>query len=606
METTRRSIYTTNQSYEPACYGHAVARCLSRFLRLRLGIESTYTHGDTSYNLYLYNTYICKNKIFRCLEKFQQSEYKIGEFDPIKGRPLAGNEIVSVLLFYFIYKVVVKEYGCGGNSIDSIKHFFNYIKSNVITEEYIINIFIDEITFKKEDDVTGHNEDHVTEHKIENYKDDIKKLSKMLNQIKLLDIKPSFFITKFFKHMKIEEVQFAKNMLKYILAFGYYAFLAIEQIHEGDSKIEGHLMCISNYNQSDSTLKIKNSYGDNSYSLHLKEENYIKLPLDTNNELIITIDQLISFQGNAQIVVFFDSNYLKGYVPLTVFIEISIKYFKTCVMLKLASQGYYVEDPDINLFIPLIDSMTLDYDNIGSPKHIELMDAKRKSLVECLIHYFTYMDTFYLNPIYSIKDGKINEDFELHIKYLLLFILVKAGIITDNIFKDKAFDISKLRSIQLDNTIGCKYDGYNLSICEVLNHFTNLYKLRGEKKIYIQPPPQISDSSHLLQYRIFKETTIPIVDKIFNTLLEENIGFKASRYKIFQPFHKRVLTSHQRSDLKTRGNRYRLKRWVYRPFSKYGGKITRNINGMKISTRRKTKPRRKLAKTKYSQYKIVK
>lgn len=573
MRTSRRSIYTTNQFVEPACYGHAVARCLSRFLRLRLGIESTYTHEDTAYNLYLYNTYICKNKIFRCLESFQQLEYKIGEFDSIKGRPLAGNEIVSVLLFYFIYKVVVKEYGCGGNSINSIKHFFNYIKSNVITEENIINIFIDEITFKK-DDVTGHNEDRVTEHKIENYKDDIKKLSEMLNQIKLLNIKPSFFMTKTFKDMNIEELQIAKIILKYILAYGYYAFLVIEQIHEGDSENEGHLMCISDYNQDDSTLKIKNSFGNNSYRLHLKEGNYIKLPLDTNNEISITIDQLINFQGNAQIVVFFDENYLKGYVPLTVFNEIYIKYFKTCVMLNLASQGYYVEDPDINLFIPLINSVTLDYNNIGSQKHLELMDAKRKSLVECLIHYFAYMDTFYLNPIYSIKDDKINEDFEVHVKYFLLFVLVKAGIITnDNIFKDEAFDISKLRSIKLDNKIDCEYNGYNLSICEVLKHFTHLYKLRGTKIITIQSP----QGSHLLEYNIFKNTQMPIVDKIFATLLEENIGFKASRYKIFHPFHRRVLTPGQRTGLKTRGNRYRLKKWAYIPYSKYGGKPRKTI-----------------------------
>lgn len=571
MQTSRRSIYTTNQSHEPACYAHAVARCLSRFLRLRLGIDSTYTHGDTAYNLYLYNTYICKNKIFRCLEKFQQSEYKIGEFDPMKGRPLTENEIISVLLFYFIYKVVVKEYKCGGYAGYSIQYFFEYIKSIPITQEYIKNILIETTTFKK--DAIGHEED-VTEHKTDNYTGYIKHLEEILQQIKLMDIKPYFFVTKTFKEMNINELQIAKNMLKYILAYGYYAFLVIEQIHEGNFEIVGHLICISDYNQSDSTLKIKNSYGDIPYSLYSKEGNYIKLPLDTNNEISITIDQLINFQGNASIAVFFDSNYLKGYVPLTVFLEISIKYFKTCVMLKLASQGYYVKDPEINLFIPLIDSVTLDYDNIGSQKHVELMNAKRKPIVECLIHYFAYMDTFYLDPVYSIKDDKINEDFEVHVKYFLLFVLVKADIITnDNIFKDEAFDISKLRSIKLDNKIDCEYNGYNLSICEVLKHFTCLYNLRGTKTITIQSP----QGSHLLEYNIFKNTQMPIVDKIFATLLEENIGFKASRYKIFHPFHRRVLTPDQRTGLKTRGNRYRLKKWGYKPFSKYGGKPRKTI-----------------------------
>jgi len=563
----RRSFYVSNQSGEPACYAHAVARVLSRFLRLRLGIDSNNQNEseETSrmHNFYLYNTFVCKNKIFRCLESFQESNEYAGSI--IKSRGFTYYEIISVLLFYFIYKVVVKEYGCEGNSIDSIKYFFNYINSNVITEKNITDIFIDKITFKKKD-VTGHEED-VTEHKIKNYEGYIKEISEMLNRIKLMNITPSFFITRTFKDMNIEELQNAKNMLKYILAYGYYAFLVIEQIHESASEITGHLMCISDYNQSDSTLKIKNSYGDIPYSLHLEEGNYIKLPLDTNNELIITIDQLINFQGNAYIVVFFDSNYLKGYVPLTVFLEISIKYFKTCVMLKLASQGYYVEDPDINLFIPLIDSMTLDYDNIGSQKHVELMDAKRKPIVECLIHYFTYMDTFYLDPVYSIKDDKINVDFEVHIKYLLLFILVKAGIITnDNIFKDEAFDISKLRTIRLDNKIHCEYDGYNLSICEVLKHFSHLYKLGGNNIIQIQSQP-----GSFLQYDMFKNITIPIVDRIFNATLEKNTGFKASRHRIFYPFHQRRLTTEKQTNLKSRGNRYRLKKWRI-PFTKYGGK----------------------------------
>ena len=183
-------------------------------------------------------------------------------------------------------------------------------------------------------------------------------------------------------------------------------------------------------------------------------------------------------------------------------------------------------------------------------------------------------ETFNFTQVNSIKDDKVDDDFIFTIKCILFFILSKYPtvdlfspliVIKEDIFK-------RLRNIVLTVNMNCQYDGYNLSICEVLNELkkrTGRPSI-GRTKINIVQIPNGADVSPTINiFRNFlneNKLQFPvIVSQLCNTLVEPNKGVKISRM-----LNTRI---HPEPDpMRFRENRYRLKKWRIPFFTKYGGK----------------------------------
>ena len=214
-----KSLTYSDQRDQKTCFAHSIARLFANLIKLFLLNNFDYKE-DCSY---YYNTMQCQNwsSIFDCFiekEKYDCNNYQ---------------EHISALLFHFIYIILIDKYGCsrGENEIIAIPYVLNYIKTNKITYDLIIN----KLGF-----YDRHND----------YSYLIEKLNDIINKAKINlfndELKEYYLnfndLTKNYK---------LKELLIHILNNGYYATFGYKN----------HIVIIINYDSRYDALVIRNSYG---------------------------------------------------------------------------------------------------------------------------------------------------------------------------------------------------------------------------------------------------------------------------------------------------------------------------------------------------------
>jgi len=302
-----RSLVCSFQGKEKTCYAHAVAKMVTRLIKI---FFSTYFPYDNEMIDNYYNTILCNtNKnIFDC---FLENNNKSSE-----------NEHISALLFHFIYSILTNKFGkCVGHyttinslfildyfkyidiTIELIKLTLNYKTTiNTYFEDLIIklyNIFINikksfkdktfnpilYVNFLEPDKIKSgkivYNQKE-GDHRIRPFSSKVPNIPIPLYPEYLTNISDSLIHTivsdNNYELYNILKTFDLNESLKYILKNGFYAVFVTN----------GHSITITDYNDSDNTLSIKNTWGV-SKEREIDEQNWCNSLIKDNK---INIDDL--------------------------------------------------------------------------------------------------------------------------------------------------------------------------------------------------------------------------------------------------------------------------------------------------------------------------
>lgn len=360
LSNPRPSIYVTNQSTEGTCYAHASARVIARFIKIQLKYNYENKRIPEDRIDILYNTVTCNN-IFSCL--------LLKVYTPF--------EIVSVLLFRFIYNLIVSNFLTNGaNTFDSINYFFDSIPETKDIPKFVYthikpdnNIFSEEINI-----IIG-----------------------MIHKIKIIS-----------NTIKIQNYVLDNNLLLRtiisLLDAGYYANIDLfpSKYHNDDNN--GHAMVISGYEIIDGSvkLKIKNSWGRYHYFINNGIFNL------ENGEFTISIDTLLRFEGKISIIIIYTQLKKLPY-QVTAFKNLVKKLPETFTLTPINSIKDDAVDDDfiftvrcILFFIIIKSSVSLNTQNFDFLRNIQLeiimncdYHPYNLSICEVLEHLKKYIDNLW-------------------------------------------------------------------------------------------------------------------------------------------------------------------------------------------------------------------
>ena len=258
-----KSYIITDQEDQGTCFAHATAHALARIVKNQL---PEYFESQKEKCSHLYRTQSCMN-VFKCLlEARDECKSQLDEYGWDK-------ENISALLFTFIYRVLVNEFGCDGGEIpNSLYYFFGYLNSEIIIESV-------KDTMESVKDILNYNEDffeHYLKVSLENkesglileyFEHLIEKLSKILIDFKKTYKNLGYKIYSIYplnEDKKLEDYSEEKryqliDKLKHVLDRGFYAMLT----YKPNNSEDWHSVTVTGFleNQDGFVLTLKNSWG---------------------------------------------------------------------------------------------------------------------------------------------------------------------------------------------------------------------------------------------------------------------------------------------------------------------------------------------------------
>jgi len=283
-----RSNWTGNQGAEKTCYAHATTRLIARLIKVKF---SEYFSGENEGIDKYYDTITCSTQttIFHCILEDLKESYELEE------QIQFATEIMSALLFHFIYNCIIEEFGCkGGRAALAIEYIFEILRANITMPDIKKKLKYDEKLFAEPDNIMF---SRFLE-RLKNICDDINEAiingffkpeifssnnlgvfssdpsnAIMMNTLLMPSVRSAI------KTKLIKKDNFFSNVLgtiKAVTTAGLYVLLGL---HHVDIRL-GHDIIISGVDDEDKSLIIKNSWGSEGNNWSIGSFNII-----TNNRI---------------------------------------------------------------------------------------------------------------------------------------------------------------------------------------------------------------------------------------------------------------------------------------------------------------------------------
>jgi len=283
-----RSKWTGNQGAEKTCYAHATTRLIARLIKIKF---TEYFSGENEEIDKYYDTITCTTQktIFHCILEDLKESYELEEQIQFAA------EIMSALLFHFIYNCIIEEFGCkGGRAALAIEYIFEILRANITMLDIKKKLKYDEKLFAEPDNIMF---SRFLE-RLKNICDDINEAiingffkPEIFSSINLgvFSSDPSNIfmmntllmpsVRSAIKSKLIKKDNFFSNVLgtiKAVTTAGLYVLLRLYNVNIG----LGHDIIISEVDDDDKSLIIKNSWGSKGNNWSIGSFNII-----TNNRI---------------------------------------------------------------------------------------------------------------------------------------------------------------------------------------------------------------------------------------------------------------------------------------------------------------------------------
>ena len=317
------SKWTGNQGYENTCYAHASTRLITRVIKVKF---SAYFPEENEIIIdNYYDTINCgrQKTIFECI---LYELANLAKLDDLTEQIHWDAEVLSALLFHFIYNCITDNFGCtGGISTTTLEYVLNILRANITMLDIKEKLKYDEKLFS---------EQHNTMfskffERLKYIFDDIK--TALINRT----FKPEIFFSRnldafssdpnhkiMINSLLMPRVREAiKNNLKNnliksnnyftdvlgsirtVINSGFYVLLGFLYLEYS------HAIIISGIDEEDNSLIIKNSWGSDGVNLNVGSfnlitnnripwtvlQNYIRNPPKGHNPLLSLIELIFIF-----------------------------------------------------------------------------------------------------------------------------------------------------------------------------------------------------------------------------------------------------------------------------------------------------------------------